>query len=221
MTTRNPTTLMSIPNEEAFDFLFKIVIVGECGTGKTCVVQRFKNGTFIERHGNTIGVDFSMKTVVVDNKKVKLQIWDTAGQERFRTITQSYYRSANGVIIVYDITKRSSFLSVTKWVEEVKRYSGNSVLLAVVGNKADLETLREVEFEEAEGICQYMPDVLFVLEASAKSNSNIEEAFMYLATELKRRHDNGMLMQDDDEDTIRLGDTKTITKCSTCTKGLI
>ncbi|XP_050505718.1 ras-related protein Rab-43 [Diabrotica virgifera virgifera] len=221
MTTRNPTTLMTIPNEEAFDFLFKIVIVGECGTGKTCVVQRFKSGTFIERHGNTIGVDFSMKTVVVDNKKVKLQIWDTAGQERFRTITQSYYRSANGVIIVYDITKRSSFLSVGKWVEEVKRYSGNSVLLAVVGNKADLETLREVEFEEAEALCQYMPDVLFVLEASAKSNSNIEEAFMYLATELKRRHDNGLLIQDDDdEDTIRLGESRSISKCSSCTKGM-
>lgn len=118
-------------------------------------------------------------------KAFQLQIWDTAGQERFRTITQSYYRSANGVIIVYDITKRSSLLSVARWVEEVRRYSGNSVLLALVGNKADLETLREVEFEEAETMSQYMPEVLFVLEASAKDNSNIEEAFMCLATELK------------------------------------
>nr|CAH7720833.1 unnamed protein product [Callosobruchus chinensis] len=188
---------MTISTEETFDFLFKIVLIGDCGTGKTCVVQRFKNGTFIERHGNTIGVDFSMKTVIVDGKKVKvsiskrktfiLQRWDTAGQERFRTITQSYYRSANGVIIVYDITKRSSFLSVTRWIEEVRRYSGNSVLIALVGNKADLETLREVEFEEAEAMCQYLPEVLFFLESSAKTNSNIEEAFMYLATELKVR----------------------------------
>lgn len=204
MSSRNPTTLMSVQLEDTFDFLFKIVLIGDCGTGKTCVVQRFKNGTFIEKHGNTIGVDFSMKTVIVDGKKVKvstqpqsttdrntqfiprqLQIWDTAGQERFRTITQSYYRSANGVIIVYDITKRSSFLSIARWVEEVRRYSGSSVLLALVGNKADLESLREVEFEEAEAICQYMPEVLFVLEASAKENSNIEEAFMCLATELK------------------------------------
>ncbi|KAI4467812.1 drab5-related [Holotrichia oblita] len=185
MSSRNPTTLMSISSEESFDFLFKIVLIGDCGTGKTCVVQRFKNGTFLERHGNTIGVDFSMKTVMVDGKKVKLQIWDTAGQERFRTITQSYYRSANGVIIVYDITKRSSFLSVGKWVEEVRRYSGSSILVALVGNKADLDTLREVEFEEAEAMCQYMPEVLFVLEASAKENSNIEEAFLCLATELK------------------------------------
>ncbi|XP_022903311.1 ras-related protein Rab-43 [Onthophagus taurus] len=218
MSSRNPTTLMSIPNEESFDFLFKIVLIGDCGTGKTCVVQRFKNGTFIERHGNTIGVDFSMKTVVVDGKKVKLQIWDTAGQERFRTITQSYYRSANGVIIVYDITKRSSFLSVGKWVEEVRRYSGSSVLVALVGNKADLETLREVEFEEAEAMCQYMPEVLFVLEASAKENSNIEEAFLCLATELKRRHDSGYL-GNDDEETVKLGDSSTVSKCSACNRG--
>lgn len=207
---------MSIPNEESFDFLFKIVLIGDCGTGKTCVVQRFKNGTFIERHGNTIGVDFSMKTVMVDGKKVKLQIWDTAGQERFRTITQSYYRSANGVIIVYDITKRSSFLSVARWMEEVRRYSGSAVLVALVGNKADAENLREVEFEEAESISQYMPEVLFVLEASAKENSNIEEAFLCLATELKRRHDAGHLMTDE-EDTVKLGESRSISKCSACT----
>ncbi|CAL4196227.1 unnamed protein product, partial [Meganyctiphanes norvegica] len=92
----------STPDDQ-FDFLFKIVVIGDCGVGKTCVVQRFKSGNYVERHGNTIGVDFSMKTVSVDEKLIKLQIWDTAGQERFRTITQSYYRSANGVIIVYNI----------------------------------------------------------------------------------------------------------------------
>ncbi|GJQ80271.1 hypothetical protein Trydic_g10094 [Trypoxylus dichotomus] len=178
MSSRNPTTLMSISSEES----------------KTCVVQRFKNGTFLERHGNTIGVDFSMKTVMVDGKKVKLQIWDTAGQERFRTITQS------------------------KWVEEVRRYSGSSILVALVGNKADLDTLREVEFEEAEAMCQYMPEVLFVLEASAKENSNIEEAFLCLATELKRRHDSGYLSSDDEE-TVKLGDSSAVTKCSACTRG--
>ncbi|XP_018328419.1 ras-related protein Rab-43 [Agrilus planipennis] len=213
--SRNPNTLMTINNDDQFDFLFKIVLIGDCGTGKTCVVQRFKNGTFIERHGNTIGVDFSMKTVMVEGKRVKLQIWDTAGQERFRTITQSYYRSANGVIIVYDITKRSSFLSVARWVEEVRRYSGSTVLMALVGNKADLENLREVEFEEAEAMCQYMPEVLFVLEASAKDNTNIEDAFLCLATELKRRHDNGML-EFDEEQTVRLGQSHSISKCSGC-----
>ncbi|XP_036339930.1 ras-related protein Rab-43-like isoform X2 [Rhagoletis pomonella] len=99
MASRNPHTLMALPSEESFDFLFKVVLIGDCGTGKTCLVERFKTGNFIERHGNTIGVDFSMKTINIEGKATKLQIWDTAGQERFRTITQSYYRSANGVII--------------------------------------------------------------------------------------------------------------------------
>lgn len=130
MSLRNPNTLISVPNDETFDFLFKIVLIGDCGTGKTCVVQRFKTGQYEERHGNTIGVDFSMKTISINGKKIKvnrtihndfishtvnsvrkenikknvyipiqIQLWDTAGQERFRTITQSYYRSANGVII--------------------------------------------------------------------------------------------------------------------------
>uniref|UniRef100_A0A1B0CHW2 Uncharacterized protein n=2 Tax=Lutzomyia longipalpis TaxID=7200 RepID=A0A1B0CHW2_LUTLO len=112
MTTRNPHTLMAMSVDDTFDFLFKIVLIGDCGVGKSCVVERFKSGNFVERHGNTIGVDFSMKTINIEGKKIKLQIWDTAGQERFRTITQSYYRSANGVIIVYDITKRSSFLNL-------------------------------------------------------------------------------------------------------------
>lgn len=114
-----------------------------------------------------------------------MQIWDTAGQERFRTITQSYYRSANGIILVYDITKRSSFVSIYKWIEEVRRYAGDSVLIAIIGNKADLENLREVEFAEAEALCEITPEIVFVLEASAKTNTNVEEIFGILATELK------------------------------------
>ncbi|KAJ9595699.1 hypothetical protein L9F63_013112, partial [Diploptera punctata] len=203
MSSRNSSSL-SNSNDDTFDFLFKIVLIGDCGAGKTCVVQRFKSGTFVERHGNTIGVDFSMKTVIVDGKKVKLQIWDTAGQERFRTITQSYYRSANGVIIVYDITKRSSFLSLQRWIEEVRRYTASNVMLVLVGNKCDLESLREVEFAEAEAMCEYIPEILFVLEASAKENTNIDDAFMCLATELKRRHDGNPYAENSNEATVKL-----------------
>ncbi|KAL0278978.1 UNVERIFIED_CONTAM: hypothetical protein PYX00_000636 [Menopon gallinae] len=196
------------------DFLFKIVLIGDCGAGKTCVVQRFKTGTFVEKHGNTIGVDFSMKNVIVDGKKVKLQIWDTAGQERFRTITQSYYRSANGVIIVYDITKRSSFLSLERWIEEVRRYAATNVLLVLVGNKSDLESMREVDFSEAEAMCEFIPEVLCVLEASAKENTNIEDAFICLATELKRRHDASSCLDGSGKSTIALGEGKSVNECS-------
>ncbi|XP_011498800.1 PREDICTED: ras-related protein Rab-43 isoform X2 [Ceratosolen solmsi marchali] len=122
MSSSGPENLMgAASSDDGFDYLFKIVLIGDCGTGKTCIVQKFRSGNFIQRHGFTIGVDFSMKTVLVDGKRVKLQIWDTAGQERFRTITQSYYRSANGVILVYDITKRSTFLSLQRWIDEIRR----------------------------------------------------------------------------------------------------
>ncbi|XP_061388529.1 RAS oncogene family member Rab19 [Musca autumnalis] len=214
MTARNPQTLMALPSEESFDFLFKVVLIGDAGTGKTCIVERFKTGNFMERQGNTIGVDFSMKTISLEGKLVKLQIWDTAGQERFRTITQSYYRSANGVIIVYDITNRNSFANLQKWIEEVRRYTTSSVLLIVVGNKCDLENEREVEFEEAQQMCQYIPEVLYVLETSAKENRNVDDAFVALATELKRRIDTSITQVENDEDAIKLGQSKPLNQCS-------
>lgn len=141
-----------------------------------------------------------------------MQIWDTAGQERFRTITQSYYRSANGVIIgryannhlsletsalyfyvnsgyffisVYDITKRSTFLSLQKWIEEVRRYTSSNVIVSLIGNKSDLTDQREVETEEPLSFCRYVPEIMFVMETSAKDNTNVEDTFRNLATELK------------------------------------
>ncbi|KAF6216806.1 hypothetical protein GE061_001156 [Apolygus lucorum] len=201
-------------SDDDFDFLFKIVLIGDCGAGKTSVVQRFKTGNFVERHGNTIGVDFSMKSVTIENKKVKLQIWDTAGQERFRTITQSYYRSANGVIIVYDITKRSSFLNLHRWIEEVRRYTASNVLLILIGNKCDLNSLREVEVEERESVVEYIPEIICSMEVSAKDNTNVEEAFLLLASELKKRHDNFTV--EESRNTVRLGEGKAVKQCSSC-----
>ncbi|TMW52046.1 hypothetical protein DOY81_002898 [Sarcophaga bullata] len=214
MTARNPQTLMALPSDESFDFLFKVVLIGDAGTGKTCIVERFKTGNFIERHGNTIGVDFSMKTINIEGKLVKLQIWDTAGQERFRTITQSYYRSANGVIIVYDITSRDSFCNLQKWIEEVRRYTASNVMLIVVGNKSDLEDEREVDFDEAQQMCQYIPEVLFVLETSAKENRNVDDAFVTLASELKRRIDTSIRQSETDDEAIKLGNSKPLKQCS-------
>ncbi|XP_037044824.1 ras-related protein Rab-43 [Bradysia coprophila] len=213
MSTRNSQTLMQTTGDDTFDFLFKIVLIGDCSVGKTKIVQRFKTGHFTESHANTIGVDFSMKTITVDGKRVKTQIWDTAGQERFRTITQSYYRSADGVIIVYDITKRSSFLSIQRWIEEVRRYTTLNVMLILVGNKCDLESLREVEFAEAEAMCEYIPEILFVMETSAKENTNVDDAFICLATELKRRHDNLNVVLDD---AIVLEQGTPVKNCSGC-----
>uniref|UniRef100_A0A8R1TTZ0 Uncharacterized protein n=1 Tax=Onchocerca volvulus TaxID=6282 RepID=A0A8R1TTZ0_ONCVO len=134
--------------DDTFDFLFKIVLIGDMGVGKTCVVQRFKNGTFIERQGTTIGVDFSMKTLIIEGKRVKLQIWDTGGQERFRTITQSYYRSANGILLCYDLTCRQSFESLHRWLDDVSKFAAPNVCKVLVATKADLENERLVERDE-------------------------------------------------------------------------
>ncbi|XP_063719217.1 ras-related protein Rab-43-like isoform X2 [Symsagittifera roscoffensis] len=172
-------------NDEEYDYLFKVVLIGDTGVGKTCVVQQFKSNTFIERYASTIGVDFTMKTVAIDDKKVKLQIWDTAGQERFRTITQSYYRCANCVIVVYDVTRRDTFLSLQQWLEDVDRYSGDNVLRVLIGNKCDSgEQQKEVSSTEAEDYHRAFQFSQF-LETSAKDGTNIHQLFMGIAKQLK------------------------------------
>lgn len=138
---------------------------------------------------------------------LQLQIWDTAGQERFRTITQSYYRSANGAILAYDITKRSSFLSVPHWIEDVRKYAGSNIVQLLIGNKSDLSELREVPLAEAQSLAEHY-DILCAIETSAKDSSNVEEAFVRVATELVVRH-GGPLLSEKSTDHIQL-DSKDI-----------
>ncbi|XP_037588518.1 ras-related protein Rab-43 isoform X1 [Cebus imitator] len=132
----------------------------------------------------------------------ELQIWDTAGQERFRTITQSYYRSANGAILAYDITKRSSFLSVPHWIGDVRKYAGSNIVQLLIGNKSDLSELREVPHAEAQRLAEHY-DILCAIETSAKDSSNVEEAFLRVATELIMRH-GGPLFSEKSPDHIQL-----------------
>ncbi|XP_028809700.1 ras-related protein Rab-19-like isoform X2 [Denticeps clupeoides] len=187
--------------DEYFDFLFKIILIGDSNVGKTCMVQRFKTGVFSERQQNTIGVDFTVRTLNIQGKKVKMQVWDTAGQERFRTITQSYYRSAHGAMIAYDITRRATFQSVSHWIQEVNKFGAANVLVALIGNKCDLEEERQVPFEEACNLAEQR-GMLAALETSAKEAQNIEEAFLMMARELMAR--NGMaIKQQDQPDTAR------------------
>ncbi|XP_054888591.1 ras-related protein Rab-19 [Poeciliopsis prolifica] len=179
--------------EDSFDFLFKIILVGDSDVGKTCMVQRFKSGIFIEKQQNTIGVDFTVRTLDIDGKKVKMQVWDTAGQERFRTITQSYYRSAHGAMVAYDISHRSTFESVPHWIREVEQYGAASVVVILVGNKSDLHAQRQVLFEDACTLAE-KNSLLAALETSAKEAQNIEAAFILMARELLAR--NGMAITD-------------------------
>ncbi|XP_010893447.1 ras-related protein Rab-19 [Esox lucius] len=178
--------------DDSFDFLFKIILIGDSNVGKTCVVQSFKSGQFSEKQQNTIGVDFTVRTLDIEGKKIKMQVWDTAGQERFRTITQSYYRSAHGAMIAYDITRRSTFESVPHWIREVELYGAANVVLCLIGNKSDMESERRVLFQEACSMAEER-GILAALETSAKENQNVDDAFMMMARELLAR--NGMDVQ--------------------------
>ena len=125
-----------------YDHLFKLVLIGDSGTGKSCLLLRFADDAFTDSYITTIGVDFRFKTIPVEQKTVKLQIWDTAGQERFRTITSAYYRGADGIILVYDICDRESFSHVEDWLNEVSRYVNESTSKILLGNKCDMTAER-------------------------------------------------------------------------------
>merc|ERR1712196_737176 len=128
----------AMANTAEYDYLFKLLLIGDSGVGKSCLLLRFADDTYTETYISTIGVDFKIRSIEIDGKVIKLQIWDTAGQERFRTITSSYYRGAHGIIVVYDITDEDSFTAVARWITEIERFAGQDVNKMMVGNKADL-----------------------------------------------------------------------------------
>lgn len=166
--------------------LFKILLVGDSGVGKSCLLARFAGEEFGD-YGSTIGVDFKIRSVEYDGVPIKLQLWDTAGQERFRTITRSYYRGAHGIIVVYDVTDAESFSNVTHWLDEIKRNCrpGAMVNLLLVGNKVDLVEQKEVDYNTAKKFADkaWVPFV----ETSAKDSTNVEIAFMQMVGDIKSR----------------------------------
>ena len=167
------------------DYLFKLLLIGDSGVGKSCLLLRFADDTYTESYISTIGVDFKIRTIELDGKCIKLQIWDTAGQERFRTITSSYYRGAHGIIIVYDITDKDSYNNVKQWLNEIERYANESVNKLLVGNKADLEEKRMVQTDTAKEYAA-SSDINF-LETSAKEKMNVERSFMKIAAQIMER----------------------------------
>jgi len=169
-------------NELKYDFVSKFVVLGESGGGKTSLLLRFTDQTFTESSIETIGVEFKLRIVKLkDGRRVKVNVWDTSGQERFRTITSSYYRGANGVLLVFDLTDAESFSNLQFWFREVDRYCEN-VKMVLVGNKVDLSKKRVVEYTVAKDFADSKN--LPYIETSAKENINVEEAFLMLATEI-------------------------------------
>ena len=160
-------------------YLMKVMLIGDSGVGKSCLLLRYTDDHFTESYISTIGVDFKIKTLNVDGKIIKLQIWDTAGQERFRTITASYYRGAHSVIVVYDITDQLSFQNTVLWLQEIKRYSSEKVKKILIGNKSDLTDKRAIPFQTAKEFAE--SEEIDFFETSAKENHNVNEIFIHLA----------------------------------------
>eukprot|EP01102_Stenamoeba_stenopodia_P006240 TRINITY_DN170_c0_g1_i4.p1 TRINITY_DN170_c0_g1~~TRINITY_DN170_c0_g1_i4.p1 ORF type:complete len:202 (-),score=45.90 TRINITY_DN170_c0_g1_i4:501-1106(-) len=176
---------MMADDEDVYDCLYKILLIGDSGVGKSCLLLRFTDDTYTEAYISTIGVDFKLRTVEYNGKQIKLQIWDTAGQERFRTITSSYYRGAHGVIIVYDITDQMSYNNLKNWIQEIEQYSSENFSKMIVGNKCDLTTRRVVETEVAREFVKSRGAAF--METSAKNATNVEEAFMWMVADISNR----------------------------------
>ena len=165
-----------------YDYLFKLIIIGDSGIGKSCLLNRFSDDVYTDSYISTIGVDFKIRTIEVNGCVCKLQIWDTAGQERFRTITSSYYRGAHGIVLVFDITNPESFTNCEMWLLEVQRYASDQVKNILVGTKSDLVDRRKVAFADAQEFAA--KHGMEYVETSAKTATTVETAFLNLANDL-------------------------------------
>jgi len=203
-------TKIMASQRKGFDYLFKLLLIGDSGVGKTCILFRFSDDAFNSTFISTIGIDFKIKTIELHGKKIKLQIWDTAGQERFQTITTSYYRGAMGIMLVYDITQSSSFGNINKWLRNIEDHATDNVAKLILGNKCDMETRRVVPTEQGEQLAKSKG--LKFLETSAKANINIDKAFTMIAEDILQKTPNPSLRPVDP--IINPSDTQSNSGCS-------
>jgi Ras-related protein Rab-2A len=187
----------------SYSYLFKYIIIGDTGVGKSCLLLQFADRRFRPDHDLTIGVEFGSRLVNVDGKDIKLQIWDTAGQESFRSITRSYYRGAAGAILVYDVTRRESFTHLTGWLNDASEFGNPDMSVMLVGNKCDLETRRTVSTEE--GMKFAKEHNLLFIEASAKTGHNVDATFEELAQHIYGKIQQGQFDLSSDTSGVRLG----------------
>jgi len=174
---------MAVKDEE-YDYLFKVVLIGDSGVGKSNLLSRFTRNEFNLESKSTIGVEFATKSIQVDSKTVKAQIWDTAGQERYRAITSAYYRGAVGALLVYDISKHVTFENVERWLKELRDHAEQNIVIMLVGNKSDLRHKRAVTTEDAMAFAE--ANNLAFIETSALDATGVDEAFRQILTEIYR-----------------------------------
>jgi len=170
--------------EDEYDYLFKVVLIGDSGVGKSNLLSRFTRNEFNIESKSTIGVEFATRSIQVDNKTIKAQIWDTAGQERYRAITSAYYRGAVGALLVYDLAKHVTYENVERWLKELREHADSNIVIMLVGNKSDLRHLRAVPTEEARQFSE--KNNLSFIETSALDSTNVELSFQNILTEIYR-----------------------------------
>ena len=191
------------------EYTFRLIIIGDAGVGKSCMILRFTEDKFHRDKGSTVGVEYSVKDVEIEDIKIRLQLWDTAGQEQFKSITRSYYRSAAGAIIVFDLTSLESFENVKKWVEATKEDGNPNMSMILCGNKADLKSERVVEASKARTLATEFG--IEYIEVSALSNTNIQSAFNTLTYKIYNKVKSGKINLDDQESGVKKA-TKTLTR---------
>jgi len=169
----------------AYDHLIKLLLIGDSGVGKSCLLLRFSDDSFTPSFITTIGIDFKIRTIELDGKRIKLQIWDTAGQERFRTITTAYYRGAMGIIMVYDVTDEKSFVNIRNWMRNIEQHASEDVNKILVGNKCDLAEKRMVDWDRGKALAEEFK--IDFVETSAKNSTNVDNSFITLAKAVKKR----------------------------------
>ncbi|CAG8692407.1 GTP-binding protein SAS1 [Gigaspora rosea] len=176
---------MAQSKSAAYDYLIKLLLIGDSGVGKSCLLLRFSDDSFTPSFITTIGIDFKIRTIELDGKRIKLQIWDTAGQERFRTITTAYYRGAMGILLVYDVTDERSFNNIRNWFSNIEQHASEGVNKILIGNKCDWVEKKAITKEQGQALADEFK--IKFLETSAKANINVEEAFFTLARDIKKR----------------------------------
>ena len=163
--------------------LYKILLLGDSTVGKTCFLLRFTDDTFVDLHMTTIGLDYRLKTMILDNHKiVKVQLWDTAGQDKYRAITRNYYKGAKGIILIYDITNIKTFQNIKKWINEIKEEISDTITIVLIGNKIDNEKERKISEEQGQKLANDYNVTFF--EASAKTGEGVDKSVFYLVQKM-------------------------------------
>eukprot|EP00124_Ichthyophonus_hoferi_P001566 Ihof_evm5s85 gene=Ihof_evmTU5s85 len=189
--------------DEEYDYLFKVVLIGDSGVGKSNLLSRFTRNEFNLESKSTIGVEFATRSLKVDTKTIKAQIWDTAGQERYRAITSAYYRGAVGALLVYDIAKHLTYDNVERWLKELRDHADSNIVIMLVGNKSDLRHLRAVPTEEAKAFAELHG--LSFIETSALDATNVELSFQNILTEIHRIVSQKVLASQDQSSQVAPG----------------